>query len=1059
MFTKLNILCFLIIFLYITNVSLSQDSQPVKDILDLLAEGEKNINIDDNYENIVLVLGITGAGKSTFTQYIAGDNNKLVSVKVGNTYLIRDLNNTISGAYSSIISKTIFPELVVSNSNLAYYDCPGFSDSRSPAYDISANYFIKKVLDSKKSVKLVFTIQHNAIIEGEDRLTFMKLVKHATSFIKDIEKFKNGIVLIVTKVNSYEVGEDGESVFLNDENIIGPIVDFLTKAKQNITGNEAMFVDTLLDYEKYRKIGIFRKPNKSGLLSTINLLQKGKESLEKVIQDIDFITYDEKDFGFTLSPDTKNYIHDLVETINENIQVNVINVVENIKAYYTSLFDLISHKMESFLINTADVEVDQSEAQIFSTKLSKGFNITRNLLIEITNLTDIEELADKMKASITGIDDNLIDEDSIINIKTQGKYLKFLQNIHDKKINTRRWDTIFQDIETHLSELNNNLQDQVKNIAEEIDQNVMSNLSNIVNAINGYYSNSIVPTRHSIKSFVNSTGAINANQLETEIFVTKLNKGYKITQYLLNEITNLTNLEELVEKIKIAIASLDINITEDNSLINIQNQGKYILFLQNIYDKKFNTSDRDTLFQCILTNLFNLKNDIHDEVHYTAEVINENIWSKISNVVEKVKVYYSNLTEPIRHKIKSFVITEVNNYVDRSEAQIFSAKLNEGLNITNNLLKDITNLTNIEEIAAKIKISISTIDANIMDEKILTYIESQGKYLIFLQNITDKKLNTRSWDTLFKDMVTNLIVIKNNMQTEVYRTSEYIENVIISDINIIANSIQEYFVNKMHAFQINKLSSEISNGHDVITNMIMSSTNITIRKELLKLIYVSVSDLNITILTNNIMYNINKQESYLEFLDDISETKLNDGFLTWMRPFTNVLKYLYTSNMCYKCLDNLYNTLSEYKIQEKKDMYNVANIKYWGKKNKALGIAVITEHNIADFLDILSEFSITECHYLKDSTITTLQLLHLNQILSLTLNQKTNIFCPTPDKLVVNGEFIKFSDFVTFDGKLVLANGCINITTLNVFSLNTVFFDTNLVSVGNELQVNVIAPN
>ncbi|GIY70365.1 hypothetical protein CEXT_753871 [Caerostris extrusa] len=53
----------------------------ISSTLDLLNKG-KEIVFKDEFKDIILVLGNTGSGKSTFTQWLAGDNTKLISKEV-----------------------------------------------------------------------------------------------------------------------------------------------------------------------------------------------------------------------------------------------------------------------------------------------------------------------------------------------------------------------------------------------------------------------------------------------------------------------------------------------------------------------------------------------------------------------------------------------------------------------------------------------------------------------------------------------------------------------------------------------------------------------------------------------------------------------------------------------------------------------------------------------------------------------------------------------------------------------------------------------------------------
>lgn len=49
----------------------------------------------------------------------------------------------------------------------------------------------------------------------------------------------------------------------------------------------------------------------------------------------------------------------------------------------------------------------------------------KNILLEMTNLMNIKEFARKIKFSVIGVNSNIIDDNSLINIKNQGKLLNF----------------------------------------------------------------------------------------------------------------------------------------------------------------------------------------------------------------------------------------------------------------------------------------------------------------------------------------------------------------------------------------------------------------------------------------------------------------------------------------------------------------------------------------------------------------------------------------------------------------------------------------------------------
>lgn len=129
--------------------SYSDDTaKEIQTILDHLQKGEENVEYAADQEAI-LVLGNTGSGKSTLTLLMTGDNTNLESMETrpgSNEFLIRDREKDRISFNSTITSHTEVPELVrdTTETNAAFYDCPGFSDTRSAAHEISITYFIKK---------------------------------------------------------------------------------------------------------------------------------------------------------------------------------------------------------------------------------------------------------------------------------------------------------------------------------------------------------------------------------------------------------------------------------------------------------------------------------------------------------------------------------------------------------------------------------------------------------------------------------------------------------------------------------------------------------------------------------------------------------------------------------------------------------------------------------------------------------------------------------------------------------------------------------------------------
>ncbi|XP_049822727.1 uncharacterized protein LOC126265406 [Aethina tumida] len=337
-------------------------SKKVNRILDLMQEGDSVVNYTNN-TNVILILGNTGAGKSTLTHFMAGNNDHLISKEVNDgsgEYLIEDLNDKIG---KSISSKTRFPELMIDpETNTAFYDMPGFSDTRSTEQEISAAYCTKKVIDRYSNIKLVFVINYSSVRIGVDRRDFMLLVDHATTLIKDVTKFQNSVALVVSKVDNTIVKKGKIYELVSDEKIIETVVNFLRNVKldcENYIRNNStkdiyvkaiQFIDLFLikNEHEFINIGLFRRPDEPGKLSEIALMQDGKKKLENIVYNN--LIYKEKgegDFGYTVSFESKLCINDLIIEIYKKTssQLNeicnqAIKAINENKNNSTDIFEL-----------------------------------------------------------------------------------------------------------------------------------------------------------------------------------------------------------------------------------------------------------------------------------------------------------------------------------------------------------------------------------------------------------------------------------------------------------------------------------------------------------------------------------------------------------------------------------------------------------------------------------------------------------------------------------------------------------------------------------------------
>ncbi|CAL1300188.1 unnamed protein product [Larinioides sclopetarius] len=548
----------------------------IKSTFELLEQGGKEIKLLDNHRNVILILGNTGSGKSTFTQWLAGDNTKLISKETtegSDEYIIED-SNRISD--TTLKSKTIFPELVVdAKTNSAFYDCPGFSDTQGTSHDIAETYFIKTVVDFSKSVKMIFVVNHFSVKKGADRQDFMKLLRHATDLVKEIEKFKNSIALVATKVDAYS-----RRGLIEDKNVIAAIADFFQEAKQYLLDesstrpnlskkeeifykNAVKFVEFLLEKEndEYTRIGIFRRPDGPGPVSEIQLLQNNKKTVERILHEkLVFTSKNNEDFGYTVSEKTKNDITDIVKEINKNLESSLNNIARNIQEYYRNLVELIRDKIRLLISEPySSFEVNFSDAEAFKNTLNVGYIVTTNLMNKIKNLENPKELKVIIDKTITSLDID-IPKHEIVYIGKQGEYFDFLQTVSDKMLGSKPWDQLFQEVNKYLADSKTAILHDVRSAAENINNQLQINLNDIAKAIQEKYSERI-------------------KSLEIQKLPEKLSRDSRFISELVQEIEKGITVKKLVKSILYIADNLEVSLPKENLKI-VENQGKHLRYLE-----------------------------------------------------------------------------------------------------------------------------------------------------------------------------------------------------------------------------------------------------------------------------------------------------------------------------------------------------------------------------------------------------------------------------------------------------------------------------------------------
>jgi hypothetical protein len=157
------------------------------------------------------VIGNTGAGKSTFLNYLIGCKLQLEDPEVLGIPGLDDI--VIVSADSRVkevmpightkVSKTFIPQIEVDHADagVAYCDCPGFLDNRGVEINIANAVNIRRTLQSAQSVKVLILINYHAL--KADRVRGLRdmlvICRQLFGDTKGLTRYQGSLLLGVTQ--------------------------------------------------------------------------------------------------------------------------------------------------------------------------------------------------------------------------------------------------------------------------------------------------------------------------------------------------------------------------------------------------------------------------------------------------------------------------------------------------------------------------------------------------------------------------------------------------------------------------------------------------------------------------------------------------------------------------------------------------------------------------------------------------------------------------------------------------------------------------------------------
>lgn len=735
-----------------------QNETEISKTFELLDEGRKTIELT-NEANVVLFLGASGSGKSTAVQWMAGDNTKLISVETSSgsgEYIIEDTKDKIG---SSSVSKTLYPELVIDAvTKTSFYDCPGFSDTRSPSYDIASSFFMKYVMDHVKNVKMLFLTSYYSMRKGQDRFVFPGLLKNIDDFILDLGKYENSIALVVSKVENIYIKDKHRKLVLKpDSAVIEGIAKYLLELaedyksdlqrsdisdkKVRFNKNAIKIIEIFLSKEngEYTRIKLFRRPDEAGPLSDNEILTKEKIVLQKVISDnLRFTSTGPNDFGFTISDNTKLGIHGQLAVIDQRITASILEATASIQtclAYYVEpvRVKIIENNLETLSLSESEAFFNRTESSLLVLSKAVDYFINMKVLTGIGGMMK-RYLSDLNVEALASMEEKM---------EKFSKYFEFFQLFYEDPlpISPLTWSSSFQYSLTYLTKAKILINDKASVLSKEINSMITADVEFIAESINADFVNDVNQMIGAINSLTSGSNTAELSRSDAKAFHSKILTGKVSLNQLVNKVKVLRDLQIFSTEISETLSSMAFKLP-DELLPRIVKRCTEFQILESVSNIKYSFPSVQwaNCFKIPLTfietqNVLQIANQAEEAISTTVDSLLESLTEKARTDVQATsKLEFDLVTGELRHW-KSFFALILGGFGTRNPLK--------------NLIKDI----------ASRLVNLNVNEISIRNElKFLNKYENCLGFLKSLKGDESEVLSSPSWQYLiYLDIELNFI--------------------------------------------------------------------------------------------------------------------------------------------------------------------------------------------------------------------------------------------------------------------------------------------------------------